>query len=159
MRYYNYPNDKIDIFEPSDKNYFYSANEFTYLCSPEELRGIDSRFLYSRRVVVIYKRYAVVQNGNIVYQNNNFHDGYVGIGRYGDNGFVIIANKPRSYFIYSWKRNLQSYEISDDSKHNSALNPIIYRTAEVALQAAIELSKESDDKFMVAQWFNETEAL
>lgn len=155
MKYYDYPKDKIDIFTASDKNYFFKGNEFSYLCSQEEIKKIDMRVAFSGFVLVVYKRYAVVQNGDMVYKNDKFCDGYIARGRYKESGYAIISNKSKDYFIHSWGSTLQSYELRDDSKYNYALNPIIHDTAETALQTAIELSKESDEKFIVAQWFDD----
>lgn len=92
MIYYDYPEEKTDIFEKSDKNYFY----------------------------------------------------------------VIISNKPKNYVIQSWENKLTSYELRDDSTGSSALNPIIFPTAEEALAKAISLSKKKrNETFMVAQWFDD----
>ena len=155
MIYYDYPKDKIELFEASDKNYFFKGNEFSYLCSYEEIKSIDIRDAFSGLVLVIYKRYAVVQSGDALYKNEKFLDGNIASGRYKENGYVIISNKAREYFIHSWNGTLQSYELRDDSKYNRALNPIIFDTVDVALETAIELSKDSSEMFIIAQWFDE----
>ena len=155
MIYYDYPKDKIELFEASDKNYFFKGNEFSYLCSYEEIKSIDIRDAFSGLVLVIYKRYAVVQSGDALYKNEKFLDGNIASGRYKENGYVIISNKAREYFIHSWNGTLQSYELRDDSKYNRALNPIIFDTVDVALETAIELSKDSSEMFIISQWFDE----
>lgn len=155
MIYYNYPKDKIDIFEPSDKNYFFKGKDFSYMCSYDEIKKVDMRVAFSGYVLVIYKRYAVVKNGNIVYKNEKFCDNHIAKGRYKESGYVIISNIPKEYFVHSWGSTLQSYELRDDSKYNQALSPIIYGTAEAALQTAIKQSEESEEMFVIAQWFEE----
>ena len=155
MVYYNYPTEKIDIFQSSDKNYFFKGKDYSYLCYFDEIKNVNMRAEFSGYVLVIYKRYAVVKNGNIIYKNENFCDGYIAKGRYKENGYVIISNKAREYFIHSWNGTLQSYELRDDSKYNRSINPIIFDTVDVALETAIELSKDSSEMFIVAQWFDE----
>ncbi len=155
MIYYDYPKDKIEIFEISDKNYFFKGNRFSYLCTYEDIKKVDMKVAFSGFVLVVYKRYAVIKNGVTVYMNDKFYDGYIARGRYKENGYIIISNEPTDYFIHSWNKTLQSYELRDDSKYNHALKPIIYDTAEVALQTALKLSKESNEIFIVAQWFDD----
>ncbi len=155
MQYYDYPSDKIGIFENSNKNYFFSGKDFSYLCSYEEIRRVDMRTAFSGFVLVVYKRYAIVQNGSVIYKNENFCDGYTAKGRYKNNGYIIISSNPKEYYIHSWKSNLQSYELRDDSEYNRALNPIIFSSAEEALKTAIRISKFKKEKFIVAQWFDE----
>ena len=155
MKYYDYPKDKIGIFEVSDKNYFFKGKDFSYMCSFEEVQRVDMRSEFSGFVLVIYKRWAVVKNGLIVYKNEQFCDGIIAKGRYKENGYVIISDLSREYHIQSWGSSLRSHELRDDSKYNQALNPIIFDTAESALKKALELSMESDEMFVVAQWFDE----
>ncbi len=155
MEYYNYPKDKIEIFEASDKNYFFKGKDFSYLCSFDEIKKVDMRNEFSGYVLVVYKRYAVVKNGLIVYKNEQFCDGHIAKGRYKESGYVIISDMPKEYQIQSWGGSLRSHELRDDSKYNQALNPIIFENAELALQKAIELSGETEEVFVVAQWFDE----
>lgn len=155
MIYYDYPEDKKEIFEISDKNYFFKGTEFSYLCSYDEIKKVDMKDAFSGIVLVVYKRYAVVKNGDITYKNEEFCDGYIATGRYKEKGYVIISNQAKDYFIHSWNRVLSRYELCDDSKYNCALNPIIYDAADVALKKAIELSEGSDEMFIVAQWFDD----
>ncbi len=155
MIYYNYPNDKIEIFDVSEKNYFFKGIDFSYLCSYDETKKIDVRTAFSGNVLVLYKRYAVVKNGNIVYKNEKFLDNHIAKGRYKENGYVIISNVKKDYFVHSWGKNYQSYELRDDSKYNQALKPLIYETAEAAVQKAIDLSCHLDETFVIAQWFDE----
>ena len=153
--YYDYPEDKKDIFESIDKNYFFKGDKFSYLCSYDEIKKIDLRAAFSGYVLVVYKRYAIVKNGCVQYKNENFSDGHIAKGRYKENGYVIISNMPRDYFIHSWNQTLRRYELCDDTEYNRALNPVIYETPEKALSVAMELSQKSDEIFIVAQWFDE----
>jgi len=155
MVYYNYPTEKIDIFQSSDKNYFFKGKDYSYLCYFDEIKNVNMRAEFSGYVLVIYKRYAVVKNGNIIYKNENFCDGYIAKGRYKENGYVIISDMQKEYYIHSWDKTLQSHELRDDSKYNRSINPIIFDTVDVALETAIELSKDSSEMFIVAQWFDE----
>lgn len=52
MIYYDYPKDKIEIFEASDKNYFFKGNKFSYLCSHEEIKKVDMKVAFSGFVFV-----------------------------------------------------------------------------------------------------------
>ena len=61
MIYYDYPEDKKEIFEISDKNYFFKGTEFSYLCSYDEIKKVDMKDAFSGIVLVVYKRYAVVK--------------------------------------------------------------------------------------------------
>lgn len=155
MMYYDYPEEKIDIFEESDKNYFVKGTAFTYLCTYDEVKAVDMRNAFSDYVLVVYKRYAVVKWGKVSFLNENFSDGNMAKGRYKENGYVIISGEPKEYLIHSWKKNLTSYELRDDSAYNRALNPVIFETAEEALAKAVSLSKEEDGVFLVVQWFDE----
>ena len=155
MMYYDYPEEKIDIFEESDKNYFVKGTDFTYLCTYDEVKSVDMRNAFTGFVLVVYKRYAIVKWGKVSFLNENFSDGNIAKGRYKENGYVIISNKPQNYVIQSWENKLTSYELRDDSTGSSALNPIIFPTAEEALAKSIALSKQKKEIFMVAQWFDD----
>lgn len=155
MIYYDYPEDKKGIFENIDKNYFFYGDKFSYLCTYDEIKKMDMRVAFSGFVLVVYKRYAVVRNGDIQYKNEKFSDNHIAKGRYKENGYVVISNEPRDYYIHSWNKTIRRYELCDDTEYNGALNPIIYETSEKALLAATELSKKSNGIFMVAQWFDE----
>lgn len=73
-------------------------------------------------------------------------------GRHKDNGYVIISSETKEYMIQSWKKTLTSYEFRDDS----ALNPVIFATAEEALEKVLSLSEdERETFFLVAQWFDD----
>lgn len=155
MKYYDYPEEKIDIFEESDKNYFFKGTDFTYLCTYDEVKAVNMWNAFTGFVLVVYKRYAVVKKGEICFLNENFSDGNMARGRHKENGYVIISNNPQNYVIQSWENKLTSYELRDDSTGSSALNPIIFPTAEEALAKAIALSKQKMETFLVAQWFDD----
>ena len=156
MKYFDYPDRKTDIFQPSENNYFFEASDFTYLCSYEEVEKINMRSDFRNAyVLVLYKRYALIKDGQFFYQNKMFEDGHAARGRYKENGFVIISNVPQKYYIQSWNDYLVSYEIRDDQKYNAALNPVIYQDASEAVEVAIKLSKTNQQTYMVAQWFDE----
>lgn len=156
MEFYDFPETKINIFEPSDRNYFFRSFKYTYLCTYEEIRSVDMWKAFPERwVLVVYKRYAVVKNATIIYQNENFEDGQKAKGRYKEDGYAIICDEPKEYFIHSWNKYLVTHEISDDASFNSALNPTIYPNATVAVERAIELSKTNQNKYIIAQWFDE----
>lgn len=91
--------------------------------------------------MVIYKRYALIEAGRIIWKNAAFHDGHQASGRHKENGFVIMSDIPQRYFIQSWNDYLLSYQVRDDKQYNKVLNPVIYKTAEEAVQAAVDLSK------------------
>lgn len=68
---------------------------------------------------------------------------------------MMYYDYPEKDLIHSWKKNLTSYELRDDSAYNGALNPVIFETAEEALEKALLLSKQKKEAFMVAQWFDD----
>ena len=155
MIYYDYPEEKIEIFEKSDRNYFFKGDKFSDLCSYDEMKAVNVCRDFTGFVLVVYKRYAVVKRGEVCFRNENFSDGNIAKGRYKENGYVIISSEPKEYLIHSWKKNLTSYELRDDSAYNGALNPVIFETAEEALAKSIALSKQKKEIFMVAQWFDD----
>ena len=154
MIYYDYPEEKTDIFEESDRNYFFKGTDFTYLCTYDEVKAVNMWNAFTGFVLVVYKRYAIVKWGKVSFLNKNFSDGNIAKGRHKENGYVIIFSEPKEYLIHSWKKNLTSYELRDDSAYNRALNPVIFETAEEALEKALLLSKQKKEAFMVAQWFD-----
>ena len=155
MKYYDYPEEKTELFEESDRNYFFKGTDFTYLCNYDEVKAVNVRRDFTGFVLVVYKRYAVVKGGEVCFRNENFSDGHIAKGRHKENGYVIISGEPKDYVIQSWENKLTSYELRDDSAYNSALNPVIFPTAEEALAKAIFLSKQNKATFMVAQWFDD----
>ena len=156
MEYLDYPKEKVDIFSPCDKNYFLKSDRFSYLCSYEEAENIDKYNSFKGSFVLItYKRFVIVKGGKVIYQNKDFDDGNVAKGRYKGNGYVIISDTPKSYYIQSWDKYLESYEIRDDSEYNKALNPIIYSSCDDAVGEAVAMSQGTDGAYIVAQWFND----
>ncbi len=157
MEYYDYPESRTDIFTPCDRNYFFHSRvKFSYLCSFEEMLDVDKSCMFTNSyVLLVYKRYAVIQDGIVVYENKGFNDGYPPCGRHGENAFVIITEKPRTYRIQSWKNDLITYDIRDDSENDKALNSKVYRSAESAVSDAVKISEASGEKCAVVQWFDE----
>ena len=156
MKYYDYPDTKIDLFQPSDKNYFFEASGFSYLCSFEDVQKVNMQNAFNDAyVLVVYKRYALIKNGRMFFQNKMFKDGHAASGRYKENGYVIILNFPQRYFIQSWNDYLVRYDVRDDQRYNAALNPTIYKCATEAVEVAINMSKANQQTYMVAQWFND----
>lgn len=82
MIYYDYPEDKKDIFECIEKNYFFKGDKFSYLCAYDEIEKIDMRIAFSGFVLAVYKRYAIVKNGSVLYKNERFSDSHIAKGRY-----------------------------------------------------------------------------
>ena len=155
MKYYDYPEEKTELFEESDRNYFFKGTDFTYLCNYDEVKAVNVCRDFTGFVLVTYKRYAVVKGGEVCFLNGNFSDGHIAKGRHKENGYVIISGEPKEYRIQSWENTLTSYEFRDDSGYNSALNPVIFETAEEALEKALLFSKQKKEIFMVAQWFDD----
>lgn len=158
MEYYDYPerSDRKDIFAISDDNYFLKSDKFTYLCSYDEAQLADRQNVFlGAYVLVTYKRYAVIKKGEAYYTNKNFSDGNLPKGRYKDNGFVIICDKPSEYYIHSWQKYLTSYEVRSDKEYNKALKVTVYPTAEMAVKKAIMLSEVTGNSYVVACWFDD----
>ena len=156
MKYYDYPEEKTELFEESDRNYFFKGTDFTYLCNYDEVKTVKMWNAFTGFVLVVYKRYAIVKGGEVCFRNEKFSDGHIAKGRHKENGYVIISDEPKVYRIQSWENKLTSYELRDDSTSSSALNPIIFPTAEEALEKALSLSKKKrNETFLVAQWFDD----
>lgn len=158
IKYYDYPerSDRNGIFDISDDNYFLKSDLFTYLCSYDEAQIADKQNVFlGSYVLITYKRYAVIEAGEVYYKNENFSDGHLPEGRYKNNGFVIICDKPKDYYIHSWQKYFASYEVRDDSSYNQALNVRIFKTAEEAVKHAIKLSEKHGGRYLVACWFDD----
>lgn len=158
MEYYDYPvrSDRKDIFSVSDDNYFLKGEKFSFLCNYTEAQEVDKRNMFlGSFVLVIYKRLAVIKKGEICYINKDFSDGDLSRGRYKDNGFVIICDTPKEYYIHSWKKNFLSYEVRDDSEYNKALKVTIFETPDEAVNKAKELSAADGNSYLVACWFDD----
>ena len=91
MEYWDYPDDKTGLFEPSGKNYFWcTGNRYTYLCSKEESDRIDPRndLQECGWVVSSHLRYDVIEHGEAIFSNpETENDDEAGC-------FVIIRDAP-----------------------------------------------------------------
>ena len=56
MMYYDYPEEKIGIFEKNDRNYFFKGTDFTYLCTYDEVKAVNMWDAFTGFVLVVYKR-------------------------------------------------------------------------------------------------------
>ncbi|MBQ8019928.1 MAG: hypothetical protein IJ263_05960 [Paludibacteraceae bacterium] len=148
LTYYNYPSSKIDLFEMSDKNYFFASQSFSYLCSYDEYDRVDPNSSFKDAYVLsVLKRYCVVRNGKIIFFNDNFNDGHSPFYCQKE-GFQIITNKP----VMENGDSAWDYYVRDEN------SVVIYNRAETAVNKAIELSiNNPSQQYLVAQTFEEIE--
>ena len=148
LTYYNYPSSKIDLFEISDKNYFFASQSFSYLCSYDEYDRVDPNSSFKDAYVLsVLKRYCVVRNGKIIFFNDNFNDGHSPFYCQKE-GFQIITNKP----VMENGDSAWDYYVRDEN------SVVIYNRAETAVNKAIELSINNPSQlYLVAQTFEEIE--
>lgn len=147
MDYYDYPVEKTGLFEPSDRNYYWTAGKYTYLCSQEEMDRIDP-WIDFRDAFVLYRclRCAVVEKGGVTFSNDD------AVSRWnGKAPFFILRSEPVEYRIDTWgNRKLRSFEIRSEKGRDSALNPLYFRDYRKALKTALSLSGRYDCRYMVA---------
>lgn len=164
MEFFNYPPNKtISPFDAIEAdNYFAVAGKITYLGTFEEVGNIATPFdkrndiLTGAYVLNIFKRYALVENGNITYLNERFNDGHeIGSSRNKYKSYIIYTNILHKYKIDSWGTHfLESYSIQNtDGTYNCSLQFKEFKNYNLALRHAIEISNNKNMKCIVAQWF------
>lgn len=166
LKYYNYPAEKrITPFQVIDgDNYFMVAGgTFSYLGSYEEIGNIRdpweerSEQIQGAWVLNIFKRYAVIDRGEVAFTNPHFDDEHrIGESRLKDVRFAILTERIQEYQVDSWgeKEKLRCFSIRDDSgEFNATLQLKLFDSAEKAITYAIKISKEQSMKCVVAQWF------
>lgn len=148
LTYYNYPSSKTDLFEISDKNYFFASQSFSYLCSYDEYDKVDPNSSFKDAYVLsVLKRYCVVRDGKIIYFNDSFNDGHSPFYCQKE-GFQIITNQP----VMEGGDSAWDYYVREDN------SVAIYNRAESAVNRAIELSTHNPGRlYLVAQTFEEIE--
>lgn len=148
LTYYNYPSSKIDLFEISDKNYFFASQSFSYLCSYDEYDKVDPNSSFKDAYVLsVLKRYSVVRDGKIIFFNDNFSDGHTPFYCQKE-GFQIICNKAQM----EGGDSAWDYYVRDEN------SVAIFGRAESAVNKAIELSLQNRGQlYLVAQTFEEIE--
>ncbi len=148
LTYYNYPSSKIDLFEISDKNYFFASQSFSYLCSYDEYDKVDPNSSFKDAYVLsVLKRYCVVRDGKIIFFNDNFSDGHTPFYCQKE-GFQIICNKAQM----EGGDSAWDYYVRDEN------SVAIFGRAESAVNKAIELSLQNRGQlYLVAQTFEEIE--
>ncbi len=149
MEYWDYPNDKTGLFEPSEKNYCWcTGNKYTYLCSKEEFDQIDpwNDLREFGWVISSYLRYTVVEHGEVIFCNpETGNDDKAG-------RFVIIRDEPFAYTIQSWgERKLISHEVRKDEGFDEALHPVYLASHKKALRKAVELSMKDGCRYIVCK--------
>lgn len=157
MDFHNYPLGKKNIpFNPSDgDNYFAYCNIFSYLGNYEEIGNISSpmdernSFFLGGWVLNIFKRYEIIEDGKVIFTNDNFNDGHIiGASRLKSVQYAILTSQQQEYEIPSWGANtLKTYSLQDDSNH---LQLKLFENADDAVEYAIQLSKEQHMKCIVA---------
>lgn len=148
LTYYNYPSSKTDLFEMSDKNYFFASQSFSYLCSYDEYDKVDPNSSFKDAYVLsVLKRYCVVRDGRIIFFNDSFSDGHSPFYCQKE-GFQIITNQP----VMEGGDSAWDYYVREDN------SVAIFNRAESAVNRAIELSTHNPGRlYLVAQTFEEIE--
>lgn len=136
--------------------------KITYLGTFEEIGNIATPFdkrngIFSGAYVLnIYKRYALVENCKKIYLNNNFNDGHeIGANRYNSRNYIIYTNTLNKYKIDSWGSNyLECYSIQNtDGSYDCSLQLRLFKSTDLAIQYAMDISNFENMKCIVAQWF------
>lgn len=165
IRYVDYPEGKrLTPFQPLDGDSYFmvTGHSFTYLGSYEEIGNIQdpweerSQRVQGDRVLCIFKRYAVIQQGRVAYTNPHFDDGHkIGRSRLEEVRFAILTDRIQEYHVDSWgEKKFRCFSIRDDSgAFNAALQYKLFDSAEEAVQYAIRISAEQSMTCIVAQWF------
>ncbi len=145
---YNYPSSKTDLFEMSDRNYFFASQSFSYLCSYDEYDRVDPNSSFKDAYVLsVLKRYCVVRDGKIIFFNDNFNDGHSPFYCQKE-GFQIISNKA----VMGSGDSAWDYYVREEG------TVALYGRAESAVNKAIELSLQNQGHlYLVAQTFEEIE--
>ena len=160
MDFYNYPIGKeISPFESvNGDNYFAYCAKFSYLGNFDEIGNISGPFdernnyFTGAYVLNIFKRFAVVENGKVIFVNKLFNDGHIiGASRLKNIQYAILTSQIQEYKIPSWGTQvLKTYAIHDD---NAPLQLKLFLTEDSTIQYAMSLSKKERIKCIVAQWF------
>ena len=120
MDFHNYPLDKKNSpFNPSDgDNYFAYCNIFSYLGNYEDIGNISSpmdernRFFLGGWVLSIFKRYEIIEDGKVIFTNDNFNDGHIiGASRLKNVQYAILTSQQQEYEIPSWGANTQCRQL------------------------------------------------
>ena len=149
MEYWDYPNDTAGLFESSEKNYFWCAeNRYTYLCTKEESDQIDpwNDLQEYGWVISSYLRYSVIEHGEVIFSNPE-------IGSDDKAGrFVIIRDEPFAYTIQSWgERKLICHEVRKEEGFDEALRPVYFASHKEASRKAVELSTKDNCQYIVCR--------
>lgn len=169
MEYFDYPKDKqVSPFDIDTTNeYFFEAgNKISYLTDFEDVDRIIGSYNEGEKifpwhesgfVLSAMKRYAIIENGLIIYINDRFEDNHaIGRSRFGkEKKYIIYTNVTKKYHVDSWgNHELQSNIIREEkSGYNCSLQYRLFDTPEYAVKYAKEISKEKPMKCIVAQWF------
>ena len=150
MEYWDYPEEKTELFEACDRNYYWSTGGmYTYLCSRQELDRIDpwKDLTDGGWVIASYLRCDVVEHGSVVFAGHEAEDLKEKSGK-----FVIVRSMPFVYRVQTWgERKLSSYEVRSDEGFNEALQPLFFVSRKKALKKALELSGGDDCRYLVSR--------
>ncbi|MBR5995451.1 MAG: hypothetical protein IK026_02580 [Eubacteriaceae bacterium] len=150
MEYWDYPEEKTELFEASDRNYYWSTGSmYTFLCSRQDLDRIDpwKDLTDGGWVIASYLRCDVVEHGSVVFAGHEAEDLKEKSGK-----FVIVRSMPFVYRVQTWgERKLSSYEVRSDEGFNEALQPLFFMSRKKALKKALELSKGDDCRYLVSR--------
>ena len=160
-----YINKQVKPFDGVDgDNYFAVAGKITCLGTYEEIGNIaipfDTRnsIFTGAYVLNIYKRYALIENGKLTYLNKKFDDGHkIGASRYKYVNYIIYTNALHKYKIDSWRANLlEAYSVNNiDGTYDCSLQFRLFKTPDLAIQYAMDISNNEGMKCIVAQWFGD----
>jgi hypothetical protein len=196
MKFNDYPKGDVQIspFEPIDGgNYFSVAGTMvSYLGSFEDYGNIEFMDITDKRnlilkgafVLNIHKRLAIIENGELIYYNKNFDDGFIidkssslwrwnieegdvidshwnRLKLYDDDGNIIESSRKKLIkFVVILERKIiykVSYVFESYEFHdiNRPLQLRVFEDEESAVKFATELSVRYGIKCIVAQWFSD----
>lgn len=107
------------------------------------------QFPSGRYVIIVYQRYAVYKDGMEVYVNNNFTNVVSRECRHKDLRYSLITKNKNEFYIPSWKGNLVTHSVQDESE---PLQNKYFFSIEKAQEASIEYSKDGN-MVAIVSWY------
>lgn len=153
MCYFDFPQEKIDLFEPSQKNYYFeSGSKYSYLCSQEEISTVNFMDDFTGKdgggyVITEYLRCSIIENGKIIFENPN-------CVKISSKKYIIVSDKAHEYTVKGWNEKLVSHDLRSDKTGDSALHPIYYESYGEAISIAKRLSLSNDCKYLVSMYLD-----
>ena len=148
--------ENIELVFNKDQSYnnyiAYTNDLFSHCLKNDEFsREWSLQFESGRYVIVIFQRYAVFENGELIYKNQDFLETVGKECRYSKPNYVIVLDEDHEYFINSWNRNLSSHILRSKEE---PLQLLVYTDAEKAMKEAQRYSL-NNHRSAVMEWFED----